>query len=108
MRKNERALQLWSVLVIAARHQEILSYTSIQKLTGIPARAIGPYLNLVYNYCDSKGWPPLVVLAVNERDGRPGTQYWKGEDLDALQARVFVFDWFKSKAPAPEDFKDSN
>jgi|ERR1017187_1414865 hypothetical protein len=108
MKNNERALQLWSVLVLAARHHEILSYHMIEKLTGIPKHAMGSYLDLVYNYCDSKEWPPLVILAVNERDGRPGTTFWQGKDIDALQARVFVFDWLKHKPPTPQDFKKSN
>ena len=114
MKKNEntaqqyRTAQLWSVLVFAARHQEIVSYLMIERLTGIPRQGVSPYLNLIHEYCEDKQWPSLAVLAVNEATGKPGSKYWAKIDVLAAQSRVFAFDWLKDKAPSPQDFINSN
>jgi hypothetical protein len=82
----------------------------IWKFTGIPKQGIGPYLTSISDYCDRKGLPRLFMLVVDEASGRPPAirkwkKYYKGTDVDAEQARVFVFDWLKFKAPSPQDFK---
>jgi hypothetical protein len=50
--QNHRAAQIWSVLVFAAGHQEIITYATVEKLTGLPKFAIGPALNRIANYCE--------------------------------------------------------
>jgi len=36
MEASERALQIWSVLVFAAKHRQVLTYDILSKLIGVP------------------------------------------------------------------------
>jgi hypothetical protein len=104
IKKEYRALQLWSLLVLAARNQQILSYATVERLTRIPKHAVGDYLEPIQAYCKRHKLPPLTVLVVKEETGLPGDGFT--EASEGAQACVFVFDWFKRKAPLPEDFSD--
>jgi hypothetical protein len=104
MKINERAVQLWSVLVFAARMQKILSYSMVQELTGIFTPAIGKVLEPIQSYCKREKLPPLTVLVINEETGLPGVGFTEAQDIFSAQARVFVYDWYRRKAPQPNDF----
>ena len=104
MKESQRAVQLWSLLVLAERNQHILSYTTV-------------HLN---GYSDGRDWwlsgsdnpllqeqkPPLpwlTSLVVNEETGLPGEgfmeaakrEYGDRLDVHAMQSRVFIYDWFE-------------
>jgi hypothetical protein len=104
MTTNERAAQLWSVLVLAARTQQILSYAMVDNLTGIPKQGVGKILAPVQSYCKKNKLPPLTSIVVSEADGLPSEGFTEAKDIFGAQARVFVYDWFNHKAPSPEDF----
>src|ERR1700722_3258601 len=111
--KYQRAVQLWSLLVLAARNQQLLSYTTVERLTGIPKVAVGGMLGTISHYCKDRNLPWLTALVVGEESGLPGEGLLEsakqeyGDDVDffAMQSRVFVYDWFKEPAPKTEDFK---
>jgi hypothetical protein len=103
--KYDRAAQLWSVLVLAARTQQILSYRTVEQLTGIPKQGVGQALGPIQAYCKRSQLPPLTSLVVNEEKGLPGAGFTEAIDIFGAQARVFVFDWLRRKTPSPEDFK---
>lgn len=105
MTKQDRAAQFWSILVLAARQQKILSYDLMSRLTGIPRPGIGEFLGPVQEYCKRNKLPPLTALVVNEKDGLPSHGFTEAKDIFGAQARVFVYDWLGSKAPSPDDFK---
>jgi hypothetical protein len=104
---HHRAAQLWSILVFAARHQEIITYSTIERLTGLPRNGLGTYLDLISDYCKQKDYPELWALAVNE-SGFPGSEGMKpGKQIKNIcqQRRVFAFNWFSHDCPHPENFK---
>ena len=113
MDKYQRAAQLWSLLVLAARNQQLLSYATVERLTGIPKVAVGGMLGTISHYCKNRKLPWLTALVVNEETGLPGEglmgsakqEYGDAVDFLAMQSRVFVYDWFKEPAPKTEDFK---
>lgn len=107
MTKQDRAAQFWAVLVFAAKNQKIVSYDTMERLTGIPRQAVGQFLGPIQEYCKQNKLPPLTSLVVNEKDGLPSEGFTEATDIFGAQARVFVFDWMSRKAPAPEDFKSS-
>lgn len=107
MTAPQRALQIWSVLVLAAMKQSILSYSKLSGLTGLPAQSLGSLLGRVAWFCERKHFPPLTVIVVNGPTGRPGDEYPGSDDpLKILsdQNRVFVFDWVGKGAPKEQDF----
>jgi hypothetical protein len=86
------------VLVLAARNRQVLRYTTLEKLTGVPRQA---------QYCKRKKLPVLVSLVVNQPTGLPGHLYPGNRDPLAVygdQVRVFIFDWLKRKPPSETDF----
>ena len=104
MTTDERAAQLWSLLVLAARNQQILSYTMIQRLTGLPRQGVGRNLSPIQAYCKTHHLPPLTSIVVEQKTGLPGQGFTEGKtaaELFCEQARVFVFDWFGEKVPFP-------
>ena len=105
MTKYERAAQFWSVLVLAARTQQVLSYDIVGRLTGIPRQGVGEFLGPIQDYCKRNDLPPLTSLVVNEETGLPGVGFTEATDIFGAQARAFVYDWFRRETPSPEDFK---
>jgi hypothetical protein len=105
MTEHDRAAQLWSLLVFAARNQKILSYHNLEQLTGLAQQGGGNCLAPIQNYCEHHRLPPLTSIVVNERTGMPSESLMEAKDIFAAQARVFVYDWFAHKAPTPEDFQ---
>ena len=108
MKSEKRALQIWSVLVLSASSQRILSYKTLAKLTGLAIQGFAEPLGRVAQYCKSEGVPPLTVIVVTEETGMPGEGYpHHNEPLQIFedQARVFVFDWLGREAPPADKFE---
>lgn len=104
MTKNERAVQFCSVLVLAARNRQVLSYELMERLTGIPRGAAGDFLGPIQEYCKRNDLPSLTSPVVNEKTGLPSEGFTEATDIFGAQARVFVYDWLGRKTPSPEDF----
>ena len=108
-KQSYRAAQLWSILVLSARHQKLISYKTIECLTGITRACLGPFLAPIQQYCIDQDLPPLTVIVVEEATGRPAYGFTAAKKILSAQNRVFVFDWFSHEVPSPEDFeKNSN
>ncbi len=100
----EQAEKIWPILIIYAKQQELLSYTTLAYLTGIPAHLQAKPLGRVLRYCLNQKYPPLTALVVNLAEGIPGELY-PGNDPYKEQCQVFVFDWFKfDRIPTSTDF----
>ena len=102
---EQRAMQLWSVLVLAARNQQLLGYATLADLTNLPNQ-MGNFLKPVAEYCDRNGVPQITSIVVSQENGIPG-EYYPGLDAAKDQAKSFVYDWMahirKSKV-SPESF----
>jgi len=104
MKKEERACQLWSLLVFAATNRQTLTYGLVAKLIGAPAAAIGGWLEPIQSYCLINGLPALTVLIVSGSTGEPGEGFvgCVVKDVPHEQQRVFAFDWLHRDAPSPD------
>lgn len=104
MKKEERASQLWSLLVLAASTRQILTYGLVAKLIGAPAAAIGGWLEPIQSYCLINELPALTVLVVSGSTGEPGEGFVACaiKDVPREQQRVFAFDWVERDAPSPD------
>jgi hypothetical protein len=118
---DQRAAQVWQILVIAAHNQQIVSYTMLEKETGVPPQGFANILDKIERYCDDKGFPHLTGVVVSQATGIPGhlyPGYEPGEKDPELmdqpgphalrvikdQSRAFVFDWTKHVPPSEHDF----
>jgi len=107
MRNPERAAQFWSVLVMAARNQQILTYKVMEKLTGIPQWGQAEILGLVGAYCEKKHYPKLTSIVVSEESGLPMPKMGITDPVGLLteHTKVFVFPWFDKETPSTKDFE---
>ena len=108
MNQYQRALQLWSLLALAARNQQLLSYELIEQLIGVMMVGLGQLLDPVQSYCMAHDLPPLTAIAISRVTGLPGEGFQlpdRYDDVATAQASVFVFDWASQPVPSPQDFE---
>jgi hypothetical protein len=104
MTDSERALQFWSVLALAARNQNLVSYKQLEQLTRMAAVGAGGPLGHISAYCrlHPNKIPQLNLIAVSQDTGKPEADFLQGVELEIEQARVFVYDWISHGAPTVE------
>ncbi len=104
MTREERAAQIWPLLVFAATNRQLLTYDLVARMIGVPRPAVGGFLEPIQAYCLDNELPALTSLVVSDITGLPGTGFIADVDVPKAQAEVFKFDWLDLKAPMPEDF----
>lgn len=98
MNNAQRAMQCWSVLVMAARTRQVLSYEMMANMTGLPRWGMNKALGKVLKHCQQNRWPLLPSIVIEQSTGRPAaeSEHYKVQpfDIEAEHRRVFMFDWF--------------
>jgi hypothetical protein len=107
MRTHERAAQIWSVLALAARNRQTLTYAMLSRLIGVPAPGLGQLLEPIQSYCLLHTLAPLTIVVVATDDGLPGSGFVAATDIPRNQNGVFAFDWLVHGAPTPEQLADA-
>jgi hypothetical protein len=108
MTAYQRAAQMWSVLALAASNRQVLTYSMLAQLTGVPRRGLANCLNPIQSYCLLHDLPPLTALVVGEKSGRPGRGFIGAQDVPEAHQRVFSdLDWLGRGCPSPNDFKEA-
>lgn len=103
MEREERALQLWSLLALCARNRQTLTYELVSRLTGLSADEVELNLEPLHLYCLQEHLPALVSLVVNEEDGRPRGEFLSTEEVLPERERVFQQDWLSWPVPSVEE-----
>jgi hypothetical protein len=109
MNYYQRSVQFWSVLVMAARTQQVLSYEMLWEMTGIPARGQADILGNILFYCQQKKLPLLTSIVLKLDTGRPADPFFNTPpfDLAAEHRRVFIFNWPGHGCPTPDAFEEA-
>src|SRR5260370_9639047 len=100
MKAEQRAAQIWSVLALAARNRQILTYGIVSNLIGVPKHGLGQLLEPIQSYCLTHELEPLTILVVQDGTGMPGVGFIAAADIPAAQSRVFGYDWLATGAPS--------
>jgi hypothetical protein len=108
MKREERALQMWQVLIGAAHNRETLTYAQLADLVGMGhdgtgAVTVSSCLALLMDYCDHNNLPPITILIVNKGTGQPGAGLSTIGDLNKDREAVFNEEWFKRLPLRTED-----
>ena len=103
----QRAVQIWSILVLSAQNRQTITYETLAKISGIPQQGLGQLLFLIQYYCDQNQLPTLTVLVVKKKTGLPGSGLSHVDFPSALQS-VFSEKWLSVKCPKPEAFKKAH
>jgi hypothetical protein len=105
MNKHERATQIWAVLALAAHNRQVLTYSLISKLIGVPTAGLGQLLEPIQSYCLLNNLPPLTILVVSSENGMPGTGFIAASHIPKAQQAVFAYNWIDHNAPSADIFK---
>lgn len=97
MSTYERAIQIYQILIGAAHNRQVLTYPILGKMIGVPARGLARHLGHIMHYCHRAGLPPLTVLVVQKKSGKPGDGFTTFEDLHRDRERVFAHDWYRMR-----------
>jgi len=100
---SERAFQIWPLLVFAAKHRQLLTYSQLNECTGMFTGGFGQPLEQIQTYCLANGLPPLTMIVVSQETGLPGGGFsaiaiYTPEDFALTLQKIFAFDW-KSSSP---------
>ena len=102
---ENRALQIWQILVGFAYARKITTYSEIANILNYEgAGTLNRQLGHIMHLCDQSGLPPLTVLVVNSETGLPGEGFETEGDLHRKREKVFNFDWFDVVPPTAEEF----
>ena len=71
------------------------------------AGVMSSFLDPIMRYCETRGYPPLTVLVVNQESGLPGDGLTTLEETNADRERVYRFDWLAVRPPESNDFRDT-
>ena len=110
MKHPQRALQVWSLLVLAARTQTVLSYELVADMTGLPNEC-GDVLGYIAFYCmnHKPELPILPSLVVSKATGKPSADFYRVlDDIAAEQRRCFVYDWLANGVPRVEELEEAH
>ncbi len=102
MRLHERAWQAWPVLAYAASHQQLLTYETLGRLTGMHAAGLGAVLEHIQSYCLVHELPPLSALVVNKGTGLPSHGFVASTNVPRAFLEIFSHDWLAMPCPTPE------
>ncbi len=107
MTREERAQQLWGILVLAAQNRQVLTYEIVAHACGVPAPAIGDFLRPIQQYCSEKRFPPLTSIIVSKQTGLPGDGFIAAESVPLAQIQTFARDWSETSAPSADELADA-
>jgi alkylated DNA nucleotide flippase Atl1 len=102
MSNPQRALQLWSLLALAATRRTVLTYEEVAGLTGLPTFGLAQVLGHVAQYCKDHHLPWLTALVVHKGTGKPPAELYAMMDVPDEQWKCFQYDWLKN-TPSLDD-----
>jgi hypothetical protein len=105
MTREERAIQIWPLLTLAASLRMTLTYKRLGQLIGAGPMSLGGWMEPIQSYCLLHELPPLTVLVVSDSDGMPGRGFVAADPaaVPEAQTKVFRHDWTSTPPPKPEE-----
>ena len=95
MKRSERAMQVWQILISAAHNRQSLTYGIVAgHLEFEGAGVLAQILDRILKHCDAKRLPPLTCLVVNQETGIPGSGLSTITDLPRDREAVYNTNWF--------------
>ncbi len=107
MTRDERAQQLWSILVLAAARRQVLTYDIVARACGVPAPALGDFLRPIQQHCSENHLPPLTSIIVSKQTGLPGDGFIAAASVPLAQVQTFAWEWSEVDAPSAEQLADA-
>lgn len=105
IRKDEyRALQVYLILIGAARNRQVLTYGLLAELMGFKGAGVFAHiLGHIMYWCREEGLPSLTSLVVKEDTGLPGDGLTAPADANIEREKIFQFCWYSILPPTAEE-----
>ncbi|WP_417559750.1 hypothetical protein [Marinomonas sp.] len=85
---ENRALQIWQILIGFAFERKITTYLEVADILGYKgAGTLDRQLGHILHFCNENGLAPLTVLVVNSETGLPGSGFVIEGDLHRERER---------------------
>ncbi|MDP3008861.1 MAG: hypothetical protein Q8N30_07300 [Methylococcales bacterium] len=105
MKRCERAMQVWQILISAAHNRQTLTYGQVaDNLEFDGAGVLSQILGRIMNYCQANGLPPLTCIVVNQTTGLPGAGLTTVANLPIDREAVYNQNWFSLYPAQISDF----
>lgn len=102
--RNERALQVWQILIAVASTRQTLTYKMVANYLEFEgAGVLAPILGRIMNYCEREKLPPLTCIVVNQITGEPGNGLTTIDNLMKDRENVYNLNWFARMPPTLEE-----
>lgn len=106
--QEDRACQIWQILVGCARRRETKTYQELAALLGHrQPKVLAKQLGRIMYYCSQNDLPPLTVLIVNKNSGKPGDGLALTADRGKLRERVYQYAWYDVVPPTVEQYAEA-
>ena len=89
--QKERAARAWPILVDIALNERRITYGELACQLDIHHRAAGYVLSEIQDYCIQEKLPPITILVVDQKEGKPGAGFI-ARDVNDLE-HVYKFPW---------------
>lgn len=108
MTRYQRSMQIWMLLVCAAKDRNSYTYGQIAEILGMGgAGVMSQFLGPIMWYCEDMEYPPLTVLVVNQDTGLPGEGLTTIEEVNEDRESVFNYNWFGIEPPQCTNFEEA-
>ena len=106
---EQRACQVWAVLVFAASRRYTLTYSELEKSPGFIRAGFGKILQRIQRYCRRNELPNLSSLVVNE-DRIPSdgcVRDYEEEGWEKTWDSVYQHNWLAKRNPGKDSFREA-
>ena len=108
MKRSERAMQVWQILVGAAHNRQSLTYGQVaEHLAFEGAGVLAQILDRILVYCKANELPPLTCIVVNQETGLPGSGFTSVGELPKNREAVYKQNWYALPTPQITDFEEA-
>jgi putative restriction endonuclease len=93
--QSERAGYAWPILVEVAQQMGTVTYGELGRRLSIHHRTVRYVLSEIQDYCLEEKLPPITILVVDQRVGKPGAGFiaWDVDDLAHGLELVYGYPW---------------
>jgi hypothetical protein len=99
-----RALQVYLVLIGAAKNRQTLTYKLLAETSGFGGSGVfSNILGHIMYWCQREDLPSLTSLVVKENTGQPGDGLTAPENVNAEREKIYQFNWYSIVPPTTDE-----
>ena len=89
--QSERAGRAWPILAEVAQNRGLVTYGELGRRLNIHHRTVRFVLSEIQDYCLAEKLPPITILVVDQKEGKPGAGFIAWDVNDTAQGLELVY-----------------